>query len=311
MKKLRAIITVVALAATGYIYGQCPAQQGYYTQNPQGGMYPQSGYSTQYGYTGDPAIRRDVYGANRGAVRFNQYGYGDDNRLGRDPQTSRYTQYGYNNDASRGIRPDVRSGLENRYMQGPSQYSQSPLVPPANRGGEVRQYGYTQEQQYTTQSRAYTGQQQGSAITDDRSLERDIQNSIQNQNVKVSVNNGVVTLRGTVNSDDEKRTIEDKVSSMPGVQDVDNQLTVASGANRGTSSYNTYSSTRADVNRTDTYTGPSTYDRTPSNRGTSTDRFNRDSSVSPTDRGTSPDRFNRDSTNTRTDTGSSSTSRSS
>lgn len=44
--------------------------------------------------------------------------------------------------------------------------------------------------------------------------------------IHVSINNGVVTLTGSVNSQSTKDTIESKVQSLPGVQRVDDQLTV-------------------------------------------------------------------------------------
>jgi osmotically-inducible protein OsmY len=47
------------------------------------------------------------------------------------------------------------------------------------------------------------------------------------QNVRVeSGANGKITLRGTVNSESDKNSIESKVKSIPGVRDVDDQLEV-------------------------------------------------------------------------------------
>lgn len=46
------------------------------------------------------------------------------------------------------------------------------------------------------------------------------------QNVRVSTANGIVTLRGMVNSDREKQTIENKAKMVSGVRNVDNQLEV-------------------------------------------------------------------------------------
>jgi osmotically-inducible protein OsmY/sporulation protein YlmC with PRC-barrel domain len=44
--------------------------------------------------------------------------------------------------------------------------------------------------------------------------------------IQVSADNGVVTLRGEVSSNEEKQSIESKVMGVPGVQRVDNQLMV-------------------------------------------------------------------------------------
>ena len=46
------------------------------------------------------------------------------------------------------------------------------------------------------------------------------------KNVKVITANGKVTLRGPVDSEEEKRSIEEKVRSVSGVTSVDNQLEV-------------------------------------------------------------------------------------
>ena len=48
------------------------------------------------------------------------------------------------------------------------------------------------------------------------------------QTVSVTVQNGIVTLRGTVANDTEKRNIETTVKQMSGVRRVNNQLTVQS-----------------------------------------------------------------------------------
>jgi hypothetical protein len=46
------------------------------------------------------------------------------------------------------------------------------------------------------------------------------------ENVQVNVNEGTVTLRGTVESEEAKRKLETRVRSIPGVQRVDNNLRV-------------------------------------------------------------------------------------
>jgi hyperosmotically inducible periplasmic protein len=46
------------------------------------------------------------------------------------------------------------------------------------------------------------------------------------KNVKVITKNGVVTLKGPVNSAEEKATIESKAKTVAGVQSVDNQLEI-------------------------------------------------------------------------------------
>jgi HSP20 family molecular chaperone IbpA len=50
-------------------------------------------------------------------------------------------------------------------------------------------------------------------------------------NVHLSVNNGTVTLHGQVKSEQEKEAVAAKVRGIAGVQRVENQLQIASGAN--------------------------------------------------------------------------------
>jgi|SoiMethySBSTD1v2_1073268.scaffolds.fasta_scaffold03740_3 hyperosmotically inducible periplasmic protein len=58
------------------------------------------------------------------------------------------------------------------------------------------------------------------AIVDDKSL------SVNAHNVKVMTTNGVVTLRGPVKSEDEKRSVEAKAKQVAGVTQVNNLLEV-------------------------------------------------------------------------------------
>jgi osmotically-inducible protein OsmY len=70
----------------------------------------------------------------------------------------------------------------------------------------------------------------------DRELTRDIRRAITSDktlstyahNVKVVTQNGTVTLRGPVRSEDEKRTIEQKAVEVAGASNVKNELTVVS-----------------------------------------------------------------------------------
>lgn len=64
-------------------------------------------------------------------------------------------------------------------------------------------------------------------------------------NVHFNTDNGKVTLQGTVATEQEKQDIEDKVEQMTGVEDVDNQLQIASTSSSSTSSMGSSSSTRS------------------------------------------------------------------
>src|SRR5262245_57216300 len=58
------------------------------------------------------------------------------------------------------------------------------------------------------------------ALTSDESL------STNAKNVKIITNNGMVTLRGPVKNEQEKRAVEAKTKRVPGIKNVDNQLEV-------------------------------------------------------------------------------------
>jgi osmotically-inducible protein OsmY len=65
--------------------------------------------------------------------------------------------------------------------------------------------------------------------TDDNQLLNEAKAQVQNDtNVNVTVDNGIVTLNGTVNSDQEKTSLENRVKQVRGVQDVKNNLDVKS-----------------------------------------------------------------------------------
>lgn len=66
-----------------------------------------------------------------------------------------------------------------------------------------------------------------SAITSDTSM------SLNARNVKIITINGVVTLRGPVETQAEKDAIEAKAEAVAGVSSVDNQLEVKSGSAQG------------------------------------------------------------------------------
>jgi osmotically-inducible protein OsmY len=60
-----------------------------------------------------------------------------------------------------------------------------------------------------------------------RSVVSDKDLSVEAHNINISVQNGAVTLVGTVKSDDEKKAIEDKAAEIAGAGKVNSQLTVS------------------------------------------------------------------------------------
>lgn len=79
----------------------------------------------------------------------------------------------------------------------------------------------TMSQTETEVDRALT-QKARQAITGDSSL------SVHAKNIKITTANGVVTLRGSVASSQEKESIARKINDLAGVKRVDNQLEVTS-----------------------------------------------------------------------------------
>jgi hyperosmotically inducible protein len=60
-----------------------------------------------------------------------------------------------------------------------------------------------------------------------RSVVSDKDLSVEAHNIHISAQDGAVTLIGTVKSDDEKKTIEDKATEVAGAGKVTNQLSVS------------------------------------------------------------------------------------
>jgi hyperosmotically inducible periplasmic protein len=80
----------------------------------------------------------------------------------------------------------------------------------------------TADQQKNNKSDRETTRQIRKALTGDKSL------STYAHNVKVISQNGTVTLKGPVRSEEEKKTVETKAAEVAGVSNVKNELTVAS-----------------------------------------------------------------------------------
>lgn len=83
-----------------------------------------------------------------------------------------------------------------------------------------KQQAPTADQQKETAEDREVAQKIRKSIVDDKSL------STYGHNVKVIVRNGVVTLKGPVKSEDEKKSIGDKAAEVAGADKVQNQLTV-------------------------------------------------------------------------------------
>jgi hyperosmotically inducible protein len=105
------------------------------------------------------------------------------------------------------------------------QATNTPAVAPDNTGRNVQDRGgktKTAGDQSESEADRTITQNIRKALTADDSL------STNAKNVKIITNDGMVTLRGPVNSETEKADIEAKAKQVAGVKNVDNQLEVAS-----------------------------------------------------------------------------------
>ncbi|MNC89452.1 BON domain protein [compost metagenome] len=90
--------------------------------------------------------------------------------------------------------------------------------------------------------------------------------------MEVTVNNGEVTLAGSVHSRDEKRQVEDIVEATPGVHDVHNNLRVGGWDDSRDGSSTSMSSGGMTGGRTTTASGGATAPGQPNPAGTSNTR---------------------------------------
>ena len=80
----------------------------------------------------------------------------------------------------------------------------------------------TADQQKNNKSDRETAKQIRKALMNDKSL------STYAHNVKVIVQNGTVTLKGPVRSDEEKKTVEAKAAEVAGASNVKNEISIVS-----------------------------------------------------------------------------------
>jgi hyperosmotically inducible protein len=91
-----------------------------------------------------------------------------------------------------------------------------------NANKQDKQGGMTADQQKETPADRELAQKIRKSITSDKSL------STYGHNVKVIVRDGMVTLQGPVQSEDEKKNIGAKAANLAGADKVQNELTVKS-----------------------------------------------------------------------------------
>ena len=113
-------------------------------------------------------------------------------------------------------------GLAALSFGGTSLLTQARSLQQPDNTGANKQQATTADQQKETAADRELAQKIRKSIVDDKSL------SNYGHNVKVIVRNGVVTLKGPVQSEDEKKNIGSKAADVACADNVQNQLTVKS-----------------------------------------------------------------------------------
>jgi hyperosmotically inducible periplasmic protein len=112
--------------------------------------------------------------------------------------------------------PSSKAGPERMYQD----QQPAPDNSKANQGDANKSAPTADQQKMNTADRA-TSKQIRSAIMGDKSL------STYAHNIKIITQNGKVTLKGPVRSDDEKSNIEAKATAVAGAGNVENLITIA------------------------------------------------------------------------------------
>lgn len=214
MKKLLSSIILGGVAATfmaGSGYAQCPAydnSSGYYYDGQQYGYG--YGYDGQNRYDGRYRYQYDNRDQSRQGYGYgSQYQYGDRDGQGYGSQY----QYGDQDQNGQGYGSQYRYDDRNQNRQ-----------------------GYNSQYQYG--DRSQNRQQQAGQLGQDQELRNEIQDYMSDyRNVNFTLNNGVVTLSGTVSSAEDKKSIEQDIRDMDGVKQVKNQLRVQEQSQRSQYQY--------------------------------------------------------------------------
>jgi|HubBroStandDraft_6_1064221.scaffolds.fasta_scaffold2032062_1 hyperosmotically inducible protein len=106
------------------------------------------------------------------------------------------------------------------YSLGSLQAQEQPVKPDNTR--QNKDGGQTADQQKMSKADREIAAQARKALVDDKSL------STYAHNAKILVQDGTVTLRGPVRSEEEKTAVEAKVKTVDGVTSVNNELMIAS-----------------------------------------------------------------------------------
>lgn len=168
-----------------------------------------------------------------------QYYYGGQGYCPNCPQGNGYSQDGYYQDGYYQGGYYQNQPYQNYYYQGQNQQTyyqrDDRNYQQQNQSTNSNQQYYQQQGKQQQQYYAYgTQNRDNQKSVSDQDIKAKIQDSLNGgwfaqgfNNVSFEINNGNVTLRGTVDSMDNKNKIEENVKKMDGVKQVNNQITVA------------------------------------------------------------------------------------
>jgi osmotically-inducible protein OsmY len=267
MKKACTILGLglVSILSTD-LYSSCPGGncgyqgQGYYQGQPQGqyyqGQYYQGQPQGQY-YQGHEQSQGQYYqdknqGYTQDQYRQSQYYHGNDPRNQRNIQVQ-VDQYPRDNDLrNQGSRDQYQRDQYQRDNDQRHQGSRDQF----QRDNDLRNQGSRdQYQRPMDQDR----DSRDSRNVSEREIAKEVHDLLESgvfssgyPNVTFSVDNGNVTLKGTVDTLDDKNKIEDKVRKIKGVRQIKNQITLAGKQTsyNDSSTYNESSRTMHDSART-------------------------------------------------------------
>ena len=218
--------SVSVLSANYQSYGYSSYSPTYYSQDGYSqGQYSNPYSSSDYSYSNDP------------------YSYSNDYYY-QQPYSQGYEQT-YDNNQYYYQQPRQYSQSQQYYQQQPRQYSQSqqyyqqqPRQYSQNKQSYYQQQtpnrAYSQGQQHDQYGNNYASQSNSDEIRTDQDISNDIRDSIGSgwfskgyEHVSFDVNNGIVTLSGSVESLENKKNVEEKVSKIDGVKQVRSQITIS------------------------------------------------------------------------------------
>jgi hypothetical protein len=200
-------------------YAQGPETRTHFVTREGERSYPQGGYGEDYGRMPErpqgwessgqrgyqPGYRQGASSRGQGygwEQHAGDQGFWDEGRSGQWGESSRYggSQRGSMTGGGRGTSTDMGYSSAGSWMSGP------------HSGRGPRNY-----------------QRADSRIEEDACEALYLHGQIDASNIDVSVQNGEITLTGTVETRQEKRLAEDILESISGVKDINNQLRVQSG----------------------------------------------------------------------------------